>query len=130
MRKLIMLIAIMLLATTVSAGTLNLPDVLKTLPSMKQGVAYSIPDKEYKYMTTAPLVKWKAFSLNAGYSADDKVIVSSSVDLIRLEDFVDIPILDLIEFSPSIYYGIPKLFDGGKCDSDWGVGISILSVKF
>ena len=100
---------------------------------MNQGIAFSLADSEVNYLGTFEVAKWKNISLGAGYAGraketKDKAAVALSYDLLKLKDYTNLPILDLVELKPCIYGGIGRT--GGTNEFDWGVGSTILVFKF
>lgn len=136
MKKIIISIGMILglLGSSVaSAGTLS--GGLKKLPPLNQGVAYSLADSNFNYLSTLDVVRWKALTLEAGYAGraentDDKLVAVLSVKLLELKDYVQLPVLDLIEFRPGIWYGWGNLGNWNNAEGDWGVSATVVSLKF
>lgn len=115
-------------------------DFIQQLPSMKQGLAYSIEDHAFNYLSTAEIIKWKGFALEAGYAGraketGDKIVGVLSYQLARLKDYgVTLPILDLVEFNVGAYAGYGRVqITGDKSNDnefDYGVALTLLNVKF
>ena len=130
MRKLIMAIVILILASTANAAEhLDLSDLVKKIPAMKQGLAWSIQDKNVNYITTISLIEKWGFSLEAGYGAKDELIGVISYNVINLRDYVKTPILDLIEFNVGMGYAFDGITTKGAGE-DIMVTATFLDVKF
>ena len=121
---------------------LNLTDVLKTIPTLKQGIAYSVLDSRINYLTTVDLFNYKGINLEAGYagiskSTGDKVVAVVSYDLWDAKKAgVTIPVLDLVKFRPGIYAGAGRLdilnksAAKGNNEFDLGLSLTLIDVKF
>jgi hypothetical protein len=127
MRKFI-LIGIMALICG-SAMAMELP-----LGQLKQGVAFSTIDNKFNYLSTLEVISYKGFALEVGYagkakSTGDKVAAVISYDLINAKRLgVTLPILDLIEFRPGVYFAYGRLT--GSNETDMGVSATFLNYKF
>ena len=137
-KRLIFVVLIALGATIASAEPLSLTDALQKIPALKQGVAYSLEDSKLNYLSTVDVMKWKGFNLEAGVAADAeetdwKAVAVLSYELLKLKKYVDLPILDLVEFRPGIYAGLGRIegFQRGlEAEGDFGLSLSVISVKF
>ena len=135
MKKLIILIAVMLLLVPgiVFAGTLGIGDIISNL-EVKQGMAFSLADSQLNYLSTAELMDYKGFSLEAGsaYDAEKtgiKAVGVISYDLLKLKDLgVNVPILDMIHLRPGIYFGMGRI--GGNNETDYGLSLSMISFSW
>lgn len=108
-------------------------EFLKKLPGLKQGVVYSLVDSKFNYVSTAELVTYKGFSLEAGYAVDNEIVVAATYELVRLKDHISIPILDLIECRLGGYVGYHKLAvveTAGNNEWDAGITATFINVKF
>lgn len=117
----------------VRAETLSISDQLKKLPALKQGVAFSLIDNDFSYLSTIECLNWKGITLEAGYSSKDKIVGVISYQLLKLKDLgVKVPILDLVEFNLGLYGGYGRLNMQALNKSEWDAGCSItlISVKF
>jgi len=134
MRKLIIVLAICLLSLSVArADVLSITDLVKKIPNLKQGIAYSFADKQVSYLSTFDILTWKRISLEAGYSSDDKVVAVISYPLVNLKtDFnVTLPILDLINCRIGLFGGWGRLgVTEGNNEFAWGFCATLLEVKF
>lgn len=137
----ILLAAVLLLATVSNArAELNLNETLGKLPALKQGIAYSLVDNKINYLSTAEVVKYKNFALEAGYAGNaeetnHKAVAVISYRLGGLKDLgVEVPVLDLISVNLGVYggYGHIQLSGDKSNDNEWDAGISatILDIKF
>lgn len=123
-------------------NTLNIPvsgvvDGFKKL-GLDNGFCYSAVDGKFNYSATIKVIGTKdgKFALNAGYAGRakdtcDKLIVTGSASLLKLKDYLDVPILDLIVFDPYVYAGYHVNTEAiGKSQFDWGPGAKILKMTF
>jgi hypothetical protein len=121
-------------------GSINVPIVVETLKNidLDNGVCYSVLDSAFNYSATVEAItsKDKKFKLNVGYAGrapetKDKIIASGSVDLLKLKDYIDVPILDLIVIEPYIYIGYHVNLDDLKdSEFDWGPGVKLVKMTF
>lgn len=130
MKKLILALTVLLIPSISQA---DIFEKLKELPSLKQGVAYSITDNQFNYLATAELVTFKGFTLEAGYAGradetNDKLVGVLSYHLLDLKNIVNIPILNLVEFNPGIYVGMGRI--GGNNETDWGISATLINLHF
>jgi len=121
--------------TMCRADEVSIGDTLKKIPALKQGVAFSLLDNDFSYLSTLELANWKGFALEAGYSSSDKAVAVLSYELLKLKNYISLPILDLIEFNIGIYGGIGRIALGAgnaKDNNEWDAGISatLIKVKF
>ena len=121
-----------LLPTLAKADTSPI-DIIASIPALKQGVAYSLADSKFNYLSTLDIVKYKGFSLEAGYAGSaketgDKMVAVISYDLLSLKDKTTIPVLQWLEFRPGIYAGVGRI--GGSNEFDYGISATVLSVKW
>jgi len=136
LRKVICILAVCfsLMVGSVFADDINLPDLLSKL-NLKQGIAYDVAECEINYLTTIPLVTYKGFSLEAGYSTLQKAVAVVSYEVLKLKDVIDVPILDLITFNVGYYVGFDRVSLGlgnSKDGNEFSHGpcISLINVKF
>jgi len=133
MKKLLLVGLIMLFAGTAMAQ-LDVTDTLSKFP-LKQGVAYDVDNYKVSYISTIEVANYKNISLEVGYSSVDDIIGVISLPIIKLKDFVNIPIIDLIEFNIGYYIGYSRidLCDGmGQGNNEFvhGPSLTLLNVKF
>jgi len=129
MKKIILTLCAVLCLTAVSfADPVNLGDVLDKFP-MKQGVAYSIPDQEWRPMASFSVVKKWGLSLDAGYVGEDKLVGAVFYHLGRLENLAEIPILNFVDLEVGAYYGLEGI-NRGHAGEDYGASLKILEIKF
>lgn len=113
----------------------SIGDTIKKIPALKQGVAYSLIDSNFSYLSTIELAKWRGLTLEAGYSSSDKAVAVISYELLKLKDYINLPVLDLIEFNLGVYGGVSRIAIGlgnAKDNNEWDAGISatLIKVKF
>jgi len=134
MKKLVLgLMAVLLMVGIACADELAIGDMLKKIPAMKQGIAYSFYDNDICYLSTIEVLKFKGVSLEAGYDSKDKAVAVLSYELLNLKKMgVEIPILDLISFQPGIFagWGSINTQELDRSEFDWGISATILSVHF
>jgi len=149
MKKLIVILALLLLATPVMAegeSSIDLGDQLEKLPVLKQGFGYSFLDNDIKYLSTMEILNWKGIALEGGllwkrfegHETDTPNILCAvvSYELLKLKDLgVTIPILDLLECRIGVYGGFGRMALGwGNAkendEFDVGLSVSLISLKF
>ena len=112
--------------------------VVNKIPSLKNGVYYSMVDHRFNYSATVPLLEKNGFSLNIGYAGDaentgHKLMGSIAYDLGNLEKWgVTVPILKYVGFEPYLTFagGNLNFKEMGESESDWGIGANIFSLSF
>ena len=149
MKILLFIVALMLCMPMVAnAESLDLGDLIEKLPEVQTGMAYSVIDQDWNTSVSAPIVKGKGkfdvFSLNLGVvlkefdsqESNEGVLgtLGISYDVMALEEYVDIPVLDLIGLKIEVYAGIPILDTlngdtGESAEFDWGVMFKVLSIN-
>lgn len=136
MRKILLTLSIICLLTTPCFAEVNWNDLIGKL-EWKQGVAYSVDEAGFNIMSIAKIAKWKDLTLSGGYAGDKestghKAIANLSYSLLKLKNYVDIPILDLVEVEPGLWMGLGNinLKEMNESEFDWGVSISLISLKF
>lgn len=138
MKKLLLSLALILVCTGARAEAINFRETIDKIPAINNGVAYSFVDHRLNYLGTIKLVSWRGFNLEAGYAGDSdatdhKFVGVVSYDLFKLRDMgVTVPVLDLIEFNPGIYFGAGKvnIKEMDESETDWGVSATIVKFKF
>jgi len=139
MRKTVcFLVAAMLVCSVAFAGELSISETAKKIPALKQGIAYSIPDADFCYLSTIEIANKFGVSLEAGYSSKDKAVLVASYKILELKNYVNVPLLDLIEANVGAYYGFGRIDLGindrdnmeGNNEVDYGVSLTLLKVKF
>lgn len=137
----ILLVAVLLLAAVSNArAELNLNETLGKLPALKQGIAFSLVDNKINYLSTAEIVKYKGFALEAGYAGNaeetnHKAVAVISYRLGGLKDLgIEVPILDMMDFNVGYYVGVGRIQFSGDTSNDneidHGASISIISIRF
>ena len=138
LKKMMLLAAILMLS--IPQAKADSFDVIQQLPALKQGIAYSIEDGAFNYLSTIEIAKYKGFALEGGYAGrakntGDKIVGVVSYQVARLKDFgVTLPVLDLVEFNAGVYAGYGRIqFNGDKSNDnefDYGISLTLLNVKF
>jgi len=103
---------------------INLVDIIKKIPDLKAGVGYSFVDNDVKDLYTTEIIAKDGFALEGGYT-NSFAIIAGSYKLLKLADYIDLPILDLIEANIGLYGGINADLEG-----DYGASATFLNVKF
>jgi len=129
----------LLICGVAQAQELSISETVKKIPTLDNGGYYSLLDARFNYSGTFKVLQTKdeKFALNAGYSGRaketlDKVIVTVSGSLLKLKDYVNVPILDLISFDPyvAVGYGRINIREIDKSQLDIGIGANIIKVRF
>ena len=141
MKKLIMVCSIFLLAQLAPAQSeAGFKEWIEKVPTVHAGAYYSLKDHAVNHSETFDIVSFNDMVfLEAGYAGDadqtdHKAIAALSLDIkqLKLKNYIKLPILDLVEFRPSLYAGLGDINvqDLNDARFDWGVGASLLSYKF
>lgn len=118
-----------LLPTLAKADSLVVPDILKKLPDLKQGVAFDLTEYKFNYLSTVGIIKFNDFGLSAGYSSDDKIVATLNYDLGGLRKFgIDTPITNLIDLSVGFYAGYGRVT--GSNEFSYGPTVTVINLKF
>ena len=136
-QKLLMIMAILLLAIPVKAETLKLTEVVSNLPALQAGVGYSMKDSAPVYLGTMDVANYKNFNLEIGYGGRnqeslDEVIGVVSYTLMN-QGALNFPILKYVSARAGVYGGIGRinLQDLAGAKLDYGPSLTALfSVKF
>jgi len=128
------------MACSVARAELDLGSALNKIPALKQGVAFSVVDSGFNYLATFDVAQFKGFNLEAGYAGrqentQDKAVVVLSYSLFNAKEAgVKLPILDLIDLRPGVYYGLGRIEKPSDSklgfEQDYGVSCTALSLKF
>lgn len=114
------------------AESLSIGEQIKKIPGLKQGVAYSLAEHNFSYLSTIEVLKWKGISAEVGYSSKDKLVGVVSYELLKLKDLgVTVPILDLVSFQPGVFFGagrLNKYIDNSE--TDYGISATIISIHW
>lgn len=144
-----MLVLIVLAIPALSrADSLSINSLISGL-KFDEGIAYDFKNKQIENTMTVVLLEYaptvppsKKFlqymakadpALNVGYSTADKAVIGLSVNLGSLSDLgVQVPLLKLISFEPTIYYSFYhiNLQDVAGIKNSWLLGAKILDIKF
>ena len=133
MKKLLALtLGLLMFVGVASADTLSVKDVLEKVPALKQGIAYSLDKEEIVYLSTIEILTKDPFALEVGFASDDALVLVGSVHLLDLKDYVQIPILDLLECNLGVYAGYSRIGDdsGGNNEFDYGLSATLINIKF
>lgn len=131
MKKLLLLpLALLMLAQLAPAkqARADWKDWLNKVPN-NHSVLYSMKDHEFGYALTTDFAKYKGFSLAGGYGFEDKIVGTISYNLLRLDKWIDFPILKWIVFEPQAYAGIGRI-DKDSVAWSYGFGTKLVEAKW
>ena len=100
---------------------------------VKNGVAYSLIEHDFKHIVTAEIASWKGLSLEFGGSAEDKVVGVISYQLTSAEKLgIDLPILKYLDASVGIWGGFGRIdfSKEGNREADFGISLTLINLKF
>lgn len=125
-----LILAVLMLAPTMAmADAISIINTLKQLPDLKQGVAFDLTENEFNYLSTVGVLKYGDFGLNAGYSADNKLVATFNYDIGGLKKLgIDTPITNLIDLSVGFYAGYGRIT--GDNEFSYGPTVSVINVRF
>ena len=106
----------------------SVTDVLKIVPGLKQGVAYSFDDDKFHFLSTMVVAEIKPVILELGYSDENKIVGVASVSLFKLKDYISTPVFRLIECNLGFYAGYGRVAKNNEFD--WGISATFLKIKF
>lgn len=130
------------LCGTASAAPLKLEKIADKLKEveLKQGLAWSLSDNKLNYTSTFDIASWKGVSLGVGYAGAapntaHKAVAVVSYPLVKLDKYLDMPILDLIELEAGAFLGAGNISFAGddfsnQNEFDWGLSLTVLKVDF
>lgn len=134
MKKLLLAVVLCLgLAGMAQAEPLRLSDWVEKLPPMKNGIAYSFIEHDFKHIVTAELATWKGFAFEFGGAAEDKLVGVISYQLTSAEKLgIDLPILKYLEANLGLWAGLGRIdfSKEGNSEFDWGASLTLLTLKF
>lgn len=142
MKKLLVMLTLIFGLTTqaIAAESLSVGSILDKFP-LKQGIAYSITDSGFNYLSTIEVLDYKGFTYEVGYAGregtGDKFVNVISYPIVKLQDLgVNVPILELVELNMGLWAGYGNINlsdafeDSGNNEFEWGVSATMLQVKF
>ncbi len=138
MKKLLMALLVCLITSGVCyAEPLKIGDVVEKI-TLKQGIAFSLAENKLEYLTTIPIVQWKDFSIEGGYSSENSLIGVVSYPILSLkEKGVTIPILKDINCNIGIFFGLKRIenvditdLKNAVSDTDFGISLTLFSLKW
>lgn len=137
MKKLLLTLALTVcLVGSAYADALDVGGIVDKI-EFKQGIAYSLIDNGINYLSTIEVLKKKGFALELGYagdldSVDHRLVAVVSYELFKLKDYIDIPVLDLIEANIGYYVGVGSINGHRLLESefDHGPALSLIKIKF
>jgi hypothetical protein len=134
MKKIIMLFVLLLGFVNLSYA--GLIDEAKKLPVLKQGIMYDLNNSKITYLSTAEILNYKGVALEAGFSAEQSAVATLSYSLLKLKNLgVNVPIIDLVEFSVGYSYGVSRIdftdgFGKGNNEEVHGPSVTLINIKF
>ena len=135
MKRVLLLLTILLTISIKAWAQVSVIDEIKKIPGANVGLGFSLKEKEFKTMATWDIISWKGINAEAGYSSGagesgDAIAAVLSYSLINAKQLgVTIPILDLIDFRPGIYYAAGRI-NKGEIKPDFGAVCSFIKIKF
>jgi len=141
MKKLLLTMILVTGMTSLAlAEPIDLSETVKNIP-LKQGIAYSLLDSEFNYLSTIEVLEKYGLTLELGYAgvADNtghKLVGVLSYPIVKLEQFVNVPILKHVELNIGIYGGFGNLCgkdmfkDDNSNEGDWGISATLLSFQW
>lgn len=109
--------------------SINFTELIKKLPDMKQGVAYSFVEDEFEYINTIKIANKFGLNVEVGYASESKLLVALTGDIVELKDYINLPILDLVKLNIGLYYAIDRINNLGSSE-DYGATATFLEFKF
>jgi len=140
MKKILLTVLMLCIAVSVQADPLSVKETLNKFP-LKQGVAYSILDSEFNYISTIELIKKWGVTLEVGYAGaaentDHKLIGVISYPIVKLDKYLDVPILELVDLNVGFYGGIGNICakdvftNDGSNEKDYGLSLTLINIIF
>lgn len=137
MKRLLVMLMLVGITSTASAKSLDISEKIKDIP-LKQGIAFSLVENKVNYLSTLELMNWKGLTLEAGYAGSEepghKLVGVISYPILKLDKYIDTPILDLLELNLGIWGGIADVSLIGDFyehnETDWGISATLMSFKF
>lgn len=142
MKKLLIGLMMLGMVSTAQASPLKFEDAIKKIVEkvpMKQGMAYSFVDDKFNFISTLEVANWKGATAEFGYAGSasesgHKLVGVISYPILKLKDYIDVPVLNLIEANIGAYGGLGKIQFGGDVSNDnlWDMGVSLtlMEIKF
>lgn len=105
----------------------NVDDILGDL-DFKQGVSYSVLDNQIDAMEMLEIIGKDSWGINLGWVAKKEMLVlAAEWKIAKLKDYIDVPILDLIELTIGAHAGYKYIFDQ---DREYDAGFNIVPISF
>ena len=93
--------------------------------------SFNLHQGEWNYIFTIEAARWKGITFEVGYSSQQKIVAVGSYQVLKLKDYVDIPILDLIEFNLGYYIGFDRIgVTNGNSEFTHGPSLTLIKFKF
>ena len=109
----------------------DVSDWLNEVPYVKQGAVYSFQENDIKYCSTIRLIETRYLDLEVGIvPSDNEIIGVISYELLKAKDYVDAPLLDLIELNVGVFGGVKDPFDADEYELECGLSATFVNVKF
>jgi hypothetical protein len=111
------------------------------MPPLKEGIAYSVADSRFNFLSTIELASYKGFSVEVGYAGAAKNTGSKAVGVVSYEIAnlkklgVTMPLLDLVSFNLGYYAGFGRISVApgeteGNNEFDHGISLTLIQMKF
>ncbi len=106
---------------------------------LKNGIAYSTVEGGINFLSTIEIMNWKNFTLEVGGAGDYgntdwKAVAVVSYPLIKMSDYVEIPIIELVEANIGVWFGASRFdqvfTDIMDSETDGGVSLSLITLKW
>lgn len=140
MRNIFIILTVFLLAQFAPAKSAKAEGFIDKIPTVHAGIMYSLRDSAVNHSETFDIFSWKdSLFVELGYAGDADesdhkgiAVVSYDIKQLHLGNYVKLPLLDLVQFRPSIYIGLGSInaqdLEGSKLD--YGLGATLISYKF
>jgi hypothetical protein len=138
MRKLILLLAILLIPTVSNAQSTNNIDISSIISklTLHESVGYDIKSGNVTYYTSTDILSWKGIDLSAGYSTSSAIVGSLDYDIGGLSKLgITSPLLSVIDLRVGMMVGMSDISTAGSGTAErnklvWGPECTLVSVHF
>lgn len=127
-KTLLLTLAVMFIASFVNAEEIKPVELIKKVP-LKSGIVWSLTDHKARPSASTTVFSKLGLNLDVGYVGEDELALFLSYPIINLEDFIDVPILNLVELELGAYYGFDRINHETRSE-DYGINVNIIKVKF
>lgn len=138
MRKLILLLAILLIPSLSNAQSTNNIDISSIISklTLHESVGYDIKSGNVTYYTSTDILSWKGIDLSAGYSTSSAIVGSVDYDIGGLSKLgITSPLLSVIDLRVGMMVGMSDISTAGSGTAErnklvWGPECTLVSVHF